>query len=147
MAVQVMRCVLIVLPLLGLASAACNGDNCLRALQASPTKASSFCATYTKTPNTATTISTYGSYCSNSPARVSSACSCLVTTTPTPSCVPKPVINSTNSGNGNFENYPPPGQGVMNIQPPWYFDERGSQNAYGDFKTEPAGAGYGGTVA
>ncbi|KAL8875139.1 MAG: hypothetical protein Q9198_006462 [Flavoplaca austrocitrina] len=119
--------------LLSLASATCNRDNCLRALAATPTKASSFCATYTKTPNTATPIPTYGSFCSNSPSRASSACSCVVTSTPTsaPTCVPSPVINAA-TRNGNFEDYPPPGQGVFNIQPPWYFNTVDAQNSFGD---------------
>ncbi|KAL8725622.1 MAG: hypothetical protein Q9181_006343 [Wetmoreana brouardii] len=130
-------------PLLSLASAACNADNCLRALRATPTKASSFCAAYTKTPSTATAIPTYGSLCSNSPSRVSSACSCIVASTPSPTCLPKPVINAA-TRNGNFEDYPPPGQGVFNIQPPWVFRETDSQNAYGDYKTEPSSTAFGG---
>ncbi|CAL8579933.1 hypothetical protein XPA_005664 [Xanthoria parietina] len=135
--------------LLSLAIATCNRDNCLRALAGTPTKASSFCATYTKTQQTATPIPTYGSFCSNLPSRVSSACSCVVTSTPTsaPTCVPSPVIDAS-TRNGNFEDYPPPGQGVFNIQPPWYFNSRDSQNAFGEFRTEPAGAdGVGKTVA
>ncbi|KAL8679572.1 MAG: hypothetical protein Q9186_004166 [Xanthomendoza sp. 1 TL-2023] len=126
----------------------CNRDNCLRALAATATKASSFCATYTQTPQTATTVPTYASFCGNSPARASSACSCIVTPIPTasPTCVPTPVIKGS-IGNGNFENYPPPGQDVFNIQPPWYFNSRDAINAYGDFKTEPSGPGFGGTVA
>lgn len=136
-----------------LASAACSRDNCYRALAATSTKASAFCSTYTKTPNTATAIPTYGSLCSNSPSKVSSACSCVLTSTttttstPTPTCVPTPVINATNYGNGNFENYPPPGQGAVNIQPPWYFNGRDSENAFGQYEIEPVGSGYGGTVA
>ncbi|KAL8768281.1 MAG: hypothetical protein Q9209_005420 [Squamulea sp. 1 TL-2023] len=139
---------LLLASLLNLASAVCNRDNCLRALAATPTKASSFCATYTKTPSTATAIPTYGSFCSNSPSRVSSACSCVVTSTPTsaPSCVPTPVINAT-TRNGNFEEYPAPGEFPINIQPPWYFNSRDSQNAYGTYETVPAGAGFGKTVA
>lgn len=135
--------------LLSLVSATCNRDNCLRALAATPTKASSFCATYTKTPQTATAFPTYGSFCSNLPSRVSSACSCVVTSTPTsaPTCVPSPVINAA-TRNGNFEDYPPPGQGVFNIQPPWYFNTQDSQNAFGEYRTEPAGVdGVGKTVA
>ncbi|KAI4233633.1 MAG: hypothetical protein L6R40_007011 [Gallowayella cf. fulva] len=132
-------------------AARCDRDNCLRALAATPTKAASFCATYTNPPNTATPIPiipTYASVCANSPARVSSACSCVITSTstPTPTCVPTPVIKGS-IRNGNFENYPPPGQGVFNIQPPWYFNSLNSQNAYYDYKTVPAGPGYGGTVA
>lgn len=104
-------------PLLSLASAACNADNCLRALRATPTKASAFCSTYTRTTSTATAIATYDSFCFNSPSRVSSACSCVVTASPVPICRPSPVINAA-TRNGNFEDYPPPGQGVFNIQPP-----------------------------
>ena len=128
-----------------LTSAACNADNCLRALRSTPTKASSFCATYTTSSNTATAIPTYGSFCSNSPSRVSSACSCAVTTAPKPTCSPSAVINAQ-TRNGNFEDYPPPGQGVFNIQPPWYFDGRTSENAYGDYKTEPSSIAFGGAV-
>ncbi|KAL8919365.1 MAG: hypothetical protein Q9208_006818 [Pyrenodesmia sp. 3 TL-2023] len=141
------RSLLHLFPLLGLSSAACNSDNCLRALRATPTKASSFCATYTKTSNTATAVPTYGSFCSNSPSRVSSACSCVVTGTPTPSCVPTPVINGTNDGNGNFENYPPPEEALFNFQPPWAFKELDSENASGTYVTEPRTAEFGGTVA
>ncbi|KAL8847623.1 MAG: hypothetical protein Q9221_007353 [Calogaya cf. arnoldii] len=115
--------------LLSLTSATiCNRDNCLRALAGTSTKASSFCATYTKTPNTATPIPTYGSFCSNLPSRVSSACSCVVTSTPTtaPTCRPSPVINAV-TRNGNFDDYPPPGQGVFNIQPPCAFRLYGQQ--------------------
>ena len=128
-----------------LASAACNADNCLRGLRATPSKASSFCASYTRTSNTATAIPTYGSFCSNSPSRVSSACSCAVTSPPTPTCSPSAVVNAQ-TRNGNFEDYPPPGQGVLNIQPPWYFDGRTSENAYGDYKTEPSSSAFGGAV-
>ncbi|KAL8748744.1 MAG: hypothetical protein Q9184_007111 [Pyrenodesmia sp. 2 TL-2023] len=141
------RGLLLVFPLLGLSSAACNSDNCLRALRATPTKASSFCATYTKVSNTATAIPNYGSFCSNSPSRVSSACSCVVTGTPTPSCAPSPVINGSNYGNGNFENYSPPEEAAINIQPPWYFNNLYSENAYGTYVTERKSAEFGGTVA
>ena len=132
-------------PFLSLASAACNADNCLRALRGTPTKASAFCSTYTKTTSTATAIATYGSFCSNSPSRVSSACSCVVTSSPTPICRPSPVINAA-TRNGNFEDYPPPGQGVINFQPPWYFDESGSQNAFGDYITESSSTSFGGAA-
>lgn len=131
--------------------ATCHRDNCLRALAATPTKAASFCATYTKTPSTATAVPTYASFCSNSPSRASSACSCVVTPSPTststapPTCTPTPVIDGTNFGNGDFENYPPPGQGAMNIQPPWFFTD--AQNASGEYRTVAPGVGYGGTVA
>ena len=57
----------------------CNNDNCNRALRASISAASSFCATYTTSTVTATTgIPTYiPSTCG--PSRISSACTCVVT--------------------------------------------------------------------
>ena len=57
----------------------CNNDNCNRALRASISAASSFCATYTASTVTATTgIPTYiPSTCG--PTRISSACTCVVT--------------------------------------------------------------------
>ena len=56
-----------------------NNDNCNRALHASISAASSFCATYTTSSVTATTgIPTYiPSTCG--PSRISSACTCVVT--------------------------------------------------------------------
>ena len=142
MTALVLRIFLLLSCLVVIEAAQCNRDNCLRALAATPTKASSFCASYTKTPNTATAIPTYGAFCSSSPSRVSSACSCVVT--PPHTCVPTPIIKGT-VGNGNFENYPPPGSAVINIQPPWYYSRE--DNGFGDYKTEPVGAGYGGVVA
>ncbi|KAL8903586.1 MAG: hypothetical protein Q9171_007356 [Xanthocarpia ochracea] len=149
---MILTSLLVLTPLIVLTTATrCNRDNCLRALAATPTKASAFCATYTKTRNTATPVPTYGSFCSNSPSRASSACSCVVTSTPTPTsepkCTPSAVINAV-TRNGNFEDYPPPGEGALNIQPPWYFNGQDALNAYGDYRTVPAaGTGYGGTVA
>ena len=128
--------------LLVVEAAQCNRDNCLRALAATPTKASSFCASYTKTPNTVTPIPTYGAACSSNPSRVSSACSCVVT--PPPTCVPTPIIKGT-VGNGNFENLPPPESAVFNIQPPWYYSRE--ENGFGEYKSEPVGADYGAVAA
>ena len=67
----------------------CNTDNCLRALRGSSLAASAFCTTYTKSIQTATSaIPTYAtSGCADSPSRVSSACSCLVTP-PATACLP-----------------------------------------------------------
>lgn len=127
--------------LLGLASAAkCNRDNCLRALVATPTKASSFCATYTTTTNTATSaLGPYTSFCANSPSRVSSACSCVVTSPP--SCTPSAVIQGP-IRNGGFDSYPiPTGPANPTSQPPWYFDRE--SNAYGDFQLEGPGTDFG----
>ncbi|KAL8706977.1 MAG: hypothetical protein Q9201_000025 [Fulgogasparrea decipioides] len=119
------------LPLTGLAFAAqCNRDNCLRALAATPTKASAFCSTYTATTNTATTaFPAYASACTNSPSRVSSACSCVVTAPP--SCTPSTVIQGP-IRNGGFDNYANPPGDSSTSQPPWYFDRE--SNAYGDFR-------------
>ncbi|KAL8833993.1 MAG: hypothetical protein Q9170_003967 [Blastenia crenularia] len=127
---------LITSSLLSIASAAkCNRDNCLRALAATPTKASSFCAIYTQSTNTA--LPTYASPCANSPSRLSSACSCVVT--PPPSCAPSPVINGA-VRNGGFDNYPiSTGAANPKSQPPWYFDRE--SNAYGDFRLESPGDG------
>ncbi|KAM0325504.1 hypothetical protein ACHAQA_007491 [Verticillium albo-atrum] len=73
-------------------AATCNADNCLRGLRNSAiiTRAVAFCSTYTAAgaPTTAA-LPTYASVCSNSPARVSSACACLsLSTTPTPTPTP-----------------------------------------------------------
>ncbi|KAL8709864.1 MAG: hypothetical protein Q9220_005480 [cf. Caloplaca sp. 1 TL-2023] len=124
--------------LLHLASAAtCNRDNCLRALAATPTKASSFCATFTASTQTATAaIAPYASACANSPSRVSSACSCVVTAPPT--CTPSTVIQGP-IRNGGFDSYAiPTGPSNPKSQPPWYFDRQ--SNAYGDFQLEGPGS-------
>ncbi|KAL8992759.1 MAG: hypothetical protein Q9188_007501 [Gyalolechia gomerana] len=114
----------------------CNRDNCLRALAATPTKASSFCATYTQTTNTATSIPTYASFCANKPSRISSACSCVVTSSP--SCSPSPVIQDL-IRDGAFDLYPiTTGAANPSSQPPWYFDRE--SNAYGDFQVVAPGS-------
>jgi chitinase len=62
----------------------CNSDNCLRQLQHSSASAAAFCATYTKTINTASTgLPTSVSNCQSSYVRISSACSCLVSSSST----------------------------------------------------------------
>ncbi len=70
----------------------CHHDNCLRQfLQQSAV--TPFCATYTATPHTATnSLPPYVSQCANSPSRISSACSCVVTATGTP-----PVTTTSSS--------------------------------------------------
>ena len=74
--------------------AACNADNCLRALFNHATSASSFCSTYTTTTNTLTTsLPTYVP-ASCSPSRVSSACSCLVTPAPPSPCPTGQVLTN-----------------------------------------------------
>ena len=88
---QLLSTTLILLPaaLAGPAAqaATCNRDNCLRALVDSKVSASAsaFCATYTTAVVTATAaIPTYLAGCADSPTRVSSACSCIVTPTTAP---------------------------------------------------------------
>jgi hypothetical protein len=61
----------------------CSHDNCLRAFIRQPA-ITTFCATYTTTTNTATTsLPWYVANCNALPSLISSACSCLVTPTPT----------------------------------------------------------------
>jgi hypothetical protein len=61
----------------------CNRDNCLRQFIQESVDASQFCPTYTAT--SASSIPSFASNCGGSPARVSSACSCLVSPTSTSS--------------------------------------------------------------
>ena len=129
------------LSLLSFTSATCNRDNCLRALAATPSKASSFCATYTQTTNTATTTSNlYASACANNPSRVSSACSCVVTAPP--KCTPSTVIRGP-IRNGGFDSYliPSPPADSSKSQPPWYYDRQ--TNGYGNFLLEGPGTYFG----
>lgn len=59
----------------------CNADNVLRALQNNAAKASPFCSTYTSPPPN----QPLPTYVSQYPAsRVSSGCTCLITSTTTP---------------------------------------------------------------
>jgi hypothetical protein len=55
----------------------CNYDNCLRQFIQDSSAASQICSTYIAT--SATIIPSFASNCGGSPARVSSACSCIVT--------------------------------------------------------------------
>lgn len=62
----------------------CNADNCLRNLQHLSGVASDFCATYTTAIVAATSaIPAKISMCTQNPTSVSSACSCLITSTVT----------------------------------------------------------------
>lgn len=71
----------------------CHHDNCLRQFLQSTSQVSSFCATYTAFAQpTATALPPYVSQCANSPARISSACSCVV---PAATCAPTPTGSST----------------------------------------------------
>ena len=83
--------------------AVCNADNVLRALRANSAKASPFCSTYTQPPPN----QPLPTYVSQYPAsRVSSACSCLITTPPTPTATPTPPADpcKTNKiANGDFQ--------------------------------------------
>ncbi|KAH8811581.1 histidine phosphatase superfamily [Xylogone sp. PMI_703] len=64
----------------------CNHDNCLRQFIRSSAVASSVCPGYTLAPSS--TVPDFASNCGGSPSRVSSACSCIVTPTPTSSPIP-----------------------------------------------------------
>ncbi|KAL2068681.1 hypothetical protein VTL71DRAFT_15019 [Oculimacula yallundae] len=62
----------------GTPTPACNRDNCLRQVIQSASGAGNFCNTFTVTVNSApTSIPPFVTQCSSSPARISSACSCL----------------------------------------------------------------------
>ena len=98
-------CLLALTP--SVALGACNADNVLRALQRYSAQASPFCSTYTQPPPN----QPLPTYVSQYPAsRVSSGCSCLITSTPTPTPTPTPDCKSDRIINGNFEelvNYEP----------------------------------------
>ncbi|KAL8662100.1 MAG: hypothetical protein Q9202_004992 [Teloschistes flavicans] len=143
-----LQALLLPLSFFGTVAARCDRDNCLRALAATPTKASAFCASYTSSIKTATAaISPYAASCSNSPSRVSSACSCVVTSTPSPpACTPSTIIDGP-IRNGGFDSYAilPYGSAAgPNSQPPWYYDRL--TKTYGDFINEekdPGSSYYG----
>jgi acid phosphatase len=66
----------------------CNHDNCLRQFLKF-SAVTPFCATYTTAINTAiTSLPSYVSQCSGLPSRISSACSCVVTPSSTPTSIP-----------------------------------------------------------
>ena len=113
----------------------CNADNVLRALRVNSAKASPFCSTYTRPPPN----QPLPTYVSQYPAsRVSSGCSCLITstsltststtlrtsTTTTASATPTPTYDPNPPGfvckgevlqNGNFDS-------LVNGKPePWIF--------------------------
>lgn len=60
----------------------CNQDNCYRQMEQNLGKASTFCPTFTL--SSAMALPTFVSMCQDLPLRVSSACACLVPTTPAP---------------------------------------------------------------
>ena len=63
-------------------AASCNSDNCLRGLKASSSLALGFYQQYTS-PGYTSAIPLYASACSAIPSKISSACSCLITASPT----------------------------------------------------------------
>lgn len=103
--------------------AACNADNVLRALRNNAAKASPFCSTYTLPPPN----QPLPTYVSQYPAsRVSSGCSCLITTPPTPTVPPTPTFTPGSlqcSGelirNGGFQSLGGPGPSPSPL--PWEF--------------------------
>ncbi|MCJ1244144.1 Phosphatidylinositol 4-kinase type 2-beta [Trapelia coarctata] len=102
---------------------ACNHDNCYRALAGHSASASAFCATYTTAVQTATTaFPIYATPCSSTPARISSACSCVfpsTTTTTAPGFTPTPIINATYR-NGDFNEVPYGPSHVNTDESPWF---------------------------
>ncbi|KAN0120333.1 hypothetical protein V8E51_002541 [Hyaloscypha variabilis] len=79
----------------------CQADNCLRDFIRHP-EVTGFCAAYTTDLNTATTgLPSLVSMCQNSPSRISSACSCVVTgaSTSTPTSTPTPPANDCQHDN------------------------------------------------
>lgn len=60
----------------------CAHDNCLRQFIHASAAVEAFCPTFT--PSAGVALPSFASSCGGSPARVASACSCLVTATPTP---------------------------------------------------------------
>jgi hypothetical protein len=77
-----MRSILFLAILAAPFSMACDNpgsDACASVFTASSAVVETFCKTYTTTSHTATTsLPAFASYCSNKPAKLSSACSCLV---------------------------------------------------------------------
>jgi 2-phosphoxylose phosphatase len=73
----------------------CNRDNCLRQFIQESSKVSSFCPTFTSSATSSENLAlpTFVSECSNSPSRVSSACSCIVTPTSTAIAASSPTTS------------------------------------------------------
>ncbi|PVH74092.1 hypothetical protein DL98DRAFT_519502 [Cadophora sp. DSE1049] len=86
----------------------CHHNNCLRQFIRNP-QVSDFCATYTTTVNTATTdLPNYVSQCHADPTRISSACSCIATTTPSNEPIStKPQTTKTAGGVFTYPASPP----------------------------------------
>ena len=93
----------------------CQGDNCLRALEQGT--ATAFCQTYTTAVLTATSAipTPIASQCDHKPSQVSSACTCLMSTSPCFLNAPSQVVDDP-----NFDLPAPTGgfnQGPWIIQP------------------------------
>lgn len=86
-------------PSVGKRQGSCNQDNCYRQMEQNLGQASTFCPTFTQS-TAATALPTFVSMCQGLPSRVSSACACLVPTTPaaitatvaTPATTTKPLV-------------------------------------------------------
>lgn len=106
-------------------STACNADNVLRALRANSAKASPFCSTYTRPPPN----QPLPTYVSQYPAsRVSSGCSCLITTTSSTTTTLKTSTTSTTTTTSTTSSTPSP------TNPPDYVCE-GEVLRNGNFQT------------
>ncbi|KAK3390085.1 hypothetical protein B0H63DRAFT_464749 [Podospora didyma] len=99
--------------LMGRTNGGCAHDNCLRALLGRPSVASSFCQTFTtQPPYTATTsLGPFQTFCAANPSRISSACKCAVTPTPTSttSTSSSTTSSSTSSSTSAAPTCGPPG--------------------------------------
>lgn len=116
------------------AATQCHQDNCYRALENRRSAATSFCQTFTRTPNAPIPTASpppFTSQCANQASRISSACSCVVYA-PTPTagiCEPTPALDTAR--NGGFDQIFISEGGATDTMPPWYFDRM--QGARGDF--------------
>jgi hypothetical protein len=79
----------------------CNHDNCLRQFIQQSAAVSSFCPTYTASPASGA-LPTFVSNCGGLAARVSSACSCIVTPTSTASATASPTASPGTSASGYY---------------------------------------------
>ena len=81
----------------------CNHDNCLRQFIQSSSAVSPFCSTFTAASSSATaTLPDFVSNCGGNTARVSSACSCIVTSAPSSTSSAAPSSTSAASGSGYY---------------------------------------------
>jgi hypothetical protein len=81
----------------------CNHDNCLRQFIQSSSAVSPFCSTFTTASSSATaTLPAFVSNCEGNTARISSACSCIVTATTSSTSSAAPSSTSAASGSGYY---------------------------------------------